>query len=238
MSTAVTDPAGQVTVPRHLGLIMDGNRRWAKEQGQSSLQGHAQGQVILHDAVIHAVKAGVTYVSAYAFSTENWNRSNTEVTYLMQQFIKALHTYLAEFKQHSIKLVVIGSRTGLSRAVVSAIDRAEKATAQGTKATVAICFNYGGHQEIVDAVHSILNHTPVPKAITPDMITQHLYQPELPPLDLIIRTSGEERISNFMLWRSAYSELMFRPEYWPDFTPAVLDECLVEYTKRQRRFGG
>lgn len=225
-------------IPRHVGFIMDGNRRWARERGLTSLEGHAAGQTVLHDAVYHAVECGVKYITAYAFSTENWSRSPAEVGYLMKQIVRALKQHYQEFKDNGIRFIVVGSRERLSKVVLTTIDKVEQGTARGTRATLAICFNYSGHTEIADAVRSILEQQISPADVTPKLVEAHLYHPEVPPVDLVIRTSGEQRVSNFMLWRTAYSEFIFRPEYWPDFTPRVLDECLLEYSKRQRRFGG
>lgn len=225
-------------IPQHIGFIMDGNRRWAKARGLPTLEGHAAGQAVLHDVTKYAVEKGVKYVSAYAFSTENWNRSKAEVYYLMAQVSRALKQYMQEFLDNDIRIVIIGSRDGLSSSVIKSIDMAEAKTAHCTRATAAICFNYGGHQEIVDATKKLIEKGVPAADLTADQFAAQLYQPDLPPIDLIIRTSGEQRLSNFMLWRAAYSELIFRDEPWPDFTVESLDECLLEYSQRQRRFGG
>jgi len=217
---------------------MDGNRRWAKARGLPTLEGHAAGQLVLHDVTKYAVEHGVKYISAYAFSTENWNRSKAEVTYLMKQVSKALHQYIQEFLDNDIRIVIVGSREGLPKSTVKSIDDAENMTAHCKRATAAICFNYGGHQEIVDATKRIIQKGISATELTSELFAAELYQSDLPPVDLIIRTSGEKRLSNFMLWRAAYSELIFRDEPWPDFTIESLDECLLEYSQRQRRFGG
>ncbi len=224
--------------PLHVGFIMDGNRRWAREHNLPVVQGHIKGQDVLHDTVFHAAQRGVRYVSAYAFSTENWTRGETEVNHLMQQFAKALLMYLDELVENGVRLIIVGSRDKLSKSLVRSIEEAEDRTAGGTRCTLAACINYGGYSEIVDAMKMIVAEGYAAESITPELIAQHLYHPELPPIDLIIRTGGEKRLSNFMLWRASYSELMFRDEYWPDFTVDALDECLVEYSKRKRRFGG
>lgn len=225
-------------VPVHVGFIMDGNRRWARERGLPVVQGHVKGQDVLHDIVFGAAKRGVRYISAYAFSTENWTRGEAEVGHLMQQFAKALLVYLDELIENGVRLVIVGSRDRLSKSLVRSIEEAERRTAGGERCTLAACINYGGYDEITDAVKGIVAAQYDADDITPDLIASHLYYPELPPLDLIIRTSGEQRLSNFMLWRAAYSEFIFRDEYWPDFTVDALDECLIEYSKRKRRFGG
>lgn len=225
-------------VPVHLGFIMDGNRRWAKQNGKPTLEGHFAGQKVLRDAVYHAVEKGVSYVSAYAFSNENWTRPEEEVNYLMKQVVKAFATYSSELVERGIRTVILGNRERLPRSVLKSIEEIERKTAGGTRATFAVCFNYGGQVEITDAVKAIIGQGTIPSEVTPELITKNLYHPELPPLDLIVRTSGEERLSGFMLWRAAYSEFIFRKEYWPDFTVDALDECLLEYSERQRRFGG
>ena len=228
----------EVTIPNHLGLILDGNRRWAVKRGLQPLQGHAEGEKVLHDIVSHAINRGVKYVSAYAFSTENWSRSKNEVNYLVTQITKAISHYADELIGNDIRTIILGSRERLPKAAIKSIEDIERRTAHGRRATFAICINYGGQLEIAHAVQKIMEEGISPEDVTTECIAEHLYHPDLPPLDLIIRTSGEQRISNFMLWRAAYSELIFRKEYWPDFTVDSLDECLVEYSKRQRRFGG
>lgn len=226
------------TLPTHVGFIMDGNRRWAKQNGKPTFEGHFAAQKVLRDTVYHAVEKGVAYVSVYAFSNENWSRSQEEITYLMEQVAKALAAFSGELVEKGIRTVVLGRRERLSKSVLKSIDEIEQKTADGTLATLAICFNYGGYVEIADSLKAILAEGVDSSDITSELIAQHIYHPEIPPLDLIIRTSGEERLSGFMLWRAAYSEFIFRKEYWPDFTVDALDECLLEYSKRQRRFGG
>jgi len=227
-----------MTIPNHLGLILDGNRRWARERGLPQLKGHAEGEKVLHDIVYHAVERNIQYITAYVFSTENWSRSKREVDYLMTQFTAAIAQYADEFIENGIRTVILGSREQLPQKVVSSIEDIERRTAHGHRATFAICMNYGGQLEIAHAVRTMIEEGIAPQEVTPECIAEHLYHPDLPPVDLVIRTSGEQRISNFMLWRAAYSEFIFRNEYWPDFTVDLLDECLIEYSKRQRRFGG
>ena len=225
-------------IPNHVGFIMDGNRRWAKARGLPALKGHIAGQEALHEVIKHAVKSGIKFVSVYAFSTENWKRDDKEVGYLMKLVSKTLIRYIDEFVDNDIKIAIVGTYDGLSNEVLKAIQEAEHRTAHCKSATVAVCFNYGGHREIVDAVHALNEAGEDLSQISEERFAKYLYHPEIPPVDLVIRTSGEWRLSNFMLWRSAYSEFIFRDEMWPDFTVDSLDECLVEYSKRQRRFGG
>lgn len=224
-------------IPTHVGIILDGNRRWAKAKGMPTLRGHAKGQQTLRKVARHIFTRGVKYLSVYAFSTENWRRSEEEVKYLMRHISLALRKYLKEYMDDDVKILVLGSRDGLDAKVLSAIENAETATLHNQAATMAICLNYGGQQEIVDAARAVIEQGMAADALTPDVFAEYLYKPEVPPLDLLIRTGGEQRISNFMLWRAAYSELMFTNTYWPDFNTTELDAMLAAYATRQRRFG-
>lgn len=225
-------------LPRHIGLIMDGNRRWAKERGLPTLMGHKKGQEALREVLHEMFGRGVSFVSVYAFSTENWSRDNKEVGYLMKQVIKGLQKYIDEFHEAGVRVVFIGRRLELSDDVQEAIGAAEHKTASNTAATLAICFNYGGHAEIVDAYKKLMHDGVSEDDVSEQLIEHALYAPELPPCDLIVRTSGEQRLSNFMLWRAAYSELMFLDKNWPDMTKADVTDILEEYKRRNRRFGG
>lgn len=223
-----------VTLPQHVGIILDGNRRWAKQQGLPALEGHRRGSAVFKDIALHAFECGVHNVTAYVFSHENWERTDEEVGYLMQLVIKAVEQYLNEFEERGIKLVILGRRDGLRQKVLNAIKRAEDKTKDNTKGTLALCFNYGGRQEIVDAAQQVVD---AGNSLTPQSISSALYQPEVPDLDLVIRTSGEQRLSGFMLWRAAYAELYFSDKMWPAFTAADFDEALQAYADRERRFG-
>lgn len=226
-----------LNAPNHLGLILDGNRRWAKERGLKPFEGHRRGYLKLKTIAEAAFKRNVKYVSAFVFSTENWNRSEEEVAYLMDLLYWVATKELNKLHKKNIKVVFIGTRERLSKKILNAIDNGQRKTANNTGGTLVLCFNYGGQQEISDAISSIIKEgTPADK-ITPDLINKHMYGPDLPPLDLIIRTSGEQRLSGFMLWSAAYAELKFVLKYWPAFTVADLDETLKEYSLRQRRFG-
>jgi undecaprenyl diphosphate synthase len=229
-----TNPAA---VPRHLGLILDGNRRWAQERGLPPVEGHKQGYENLKTISDAAFSGGVEYVSAYVFSTENWNRSPAEVNYLMKLMMWIFRHELDNFMKHGIRLRLMGSKLRLGKALVKAIIEAEERTKRNDKGTLLLCLNYGGQQEIVDAMKQIVAAGTSADDITAEMIERHLYAPGVPPVDLIIRTSGEQRLSNFMLWEGAYSELMFTKTYWPDFTSDELQQMLVQYAGRQRRLG-
>lgn len=225
------------TVPRHIGIIMDGNRRWAEERGLPVKEGHTKGQENLRAISQAAFEAGVRYVSVYAFSTENWRRTEEEVGHLMLLLVRGVDKYMQEFNDAGVRIIFIGQREGLDSKVLKAIKKAEENTKNNKKGTLVICFNYGGQQEIVDATKKIAASGLPPEEITDEVITAYLYSPEIPPVDLVIRTSGEQRLSNFMLWRAAYSELYFVDEHWPDFTTSELAAALDSYGKRGRRFG-
>lgn len=225
-------------LPRHIGFIVDGNRRWAKQHGLPAYEGHLAGYNTLQDVLIETLDQGVGYASAYIFSTENWKRSQDEVKRLMGLVIKIMTSDLHVLQEKNVKLRVIGSRENVPSKVLSAIDKAEAATSQNTGGVLALCFNYGGQTEIVDAVKAMIKTGVEPGDVTPELIERHLYAPEIPACDLIVRTSGEQRLSNFMLWRSAYSELLFYEKNWPDMTKQDVTDILETYKRRGRRFGG
>lgn len=224
--------------PVHIGFILDGNRRWAKEQGLPTLQGHKKGYENLKTLAEHAFKNGVKYVSAFCFSTENWNRSKEEVGYLMNLTRSVIRRDAKKLSAEGIRIIIMGEQEGLPEDIIEDGRTLVEESKDNQKGTLIICFNYGGMHEIAAAVRKIIGKG-IPEAeVTPDLIAQNLYFPDVPPVDLLIRTSGEQRISNFMLWRAAYAELYFIKEYWPDFSIGDLDQALVEYSKRNRRFGG
>lgn len=225
-------------VPRHVGFIVDGNRRWAKTHGLPAYEGHLAGYNVLQDVLLALLDQGVQYVSLYAFSTENWKRSEDEVSRLMKLLIRIIKNDLGIFIDKNVRLRVIGSREGLSDNVVRAIEDAERRTAQLAGGEVILCFNYGGQAEIVDAVKKIVQSGVGADEITPELVAANLYAPEVPPCDIIVRTSGEQRLSGFMLWRAAYSEFMFLGKNWPDMTNSDVHDILEEYARRNRRFGG
>ena len=222
-------------VPAHVGIIVDGNRRWAKQQGLSSLEGHREGYANLSRISQAAFKRGVKFLSVYAFSTENWNRPAEEVSYLMKLIRLIFKQDINLFKQQGIRLRWVGSKHGLDTDIIKLIAQAEAETAGGQAGQLVVCFNYGGKLEVVEAVQGLVDEGV--RTVTEEQIDNHLYAPDVPPLDLIIRTSGEQRISNFMLWRAAYAELYFTNKLWPAFSEADLDAALAEYDKRERRFG-
>ena len=224
-------------LPTHLGIILDGNRRWAKAQGLPTVEGHREGAEVFREIALGVFESGVKYLSAFVFSNENWNRAEEEVGYLMKLVMKAVEKYLDTFDEAGIKIVVLGRKEGIAKSVQDAVDRTEQKTKDNTKGTLALCFNYGGEAEVVDAVKAIIDSKIPADKITPEIVQQHLYHPEIPPLDLIIRTSGEQRLSGFMLYRAAYAELYFAEDLWPDFSIKQLKSILDWYAKRERRFG-
>jgi undecaprenyl diphosphate synthase len=222
-------------IPNHLGIILDGNRRWAKNNGLPTSEGHREGFETFSDIADYALERGVKYLSIYAFSTENWARSKDEVNFLMGFMKTLIKTRIKELHKKGVRFVWFGTTEKLDEKIIAMFREAEELTAQNTSATLALCFNYGGKQEIVDAVHKI---QATGGAVTAESIESNLYGgADIPPVDFLIRTSGEHRISNFMLWRAAYSELYFTDVLWPNFSVQELDKALAEYAQRQRRFG-
>lgn len=224
-------------VPTHLGLILDGNRRWARQNGRSVAQGHRQGYYNVKTIVRAAFQQGVRYISVYAFSTENWQRSQQEVNAIMRLYILAMKREVRELHRENMRIRVIGSRLKFSAALRHAIQQAEALTKDNTRGTLLICADYGGQQEIADAAKRIVESSVAAEDITPELFSTFLYAPDVPPIDLIIRTSGEQRLSNFMLWNAAYSELLFSKKLWPDFNEDDLKAALRRYGRIQRRFG-
>ena len=224
-------------VPRHLGLILDGNRRWAKEHGVPVYEGHKAGYKTVETILQAAMDRGVEYVSVYAFSTENWNRSADEVRQLMKLFLWIFRHELQNLKNHGVRVHVLGNKLRIGKALLKAVHRAEQETKDNKRGTLLFCLDYGGQQEIVDAMKQLVADGVNANDITAEKISGQLQTNGIPPVDLIIRTSGEQRLSNFMLWNAAYSELMFTPTKWPDFSVEELNAMLDAYGERHRRFG-
>lgn len=226
-------------VPRHVGLILDGNRRWATSKGLPVIEGHRHGVDTFKKIVRRAFESGVEVLSAYIFSTENWSRTKEEVSFLMGLVIKVVERDLRQLHDDGIKILILGSRENLDKKVLTAIQKTEELTANNTKGLLCVCFNYGGHQEIIDATKRLISDGVKPEDITKTSLDERMYGgSQVPPIDLLIRTSGEQRTSGFMLWRSDYAELYFEDCMWPDFTPEKFDRALAEFNRRQRRFGG
>lgn len=227
-----------LAIPKHVGYIVDGNRRWAKMHGLPTYEGHLAGYNALKDIAFATLDAGVEYMSIYIFSTENWKRSQEEVSKLMNLILRLFTTDASIFTEKNIRLKVLGMRDGLDEKILKAMDALEDKSKNNTAGTLAICLNYGGQREIVDAVKKIVQLGIDADAINEDLIAEHLYGGEVPPVDVIVRTSGEKRLSNFMLWRAAYSEFIFLDKMWPEMTNDDVDAIIEEYTSRHRRFGG
>jgi undecaprenyl diphosphate synthase len=229
-------------VPRHIAIIMDGNGRWAADRGMPRSAGHKQGIEALRRTVKTAGDLGVEVLTIYSFSTENWKRPKTEVIFLLDLFRRFLRQDVAELHASGVKIKMIGERQGLDKPLVKMIDDAEKLTANNTDMTLIVAFNYGGRQELVQALRSVAADV-VAGRLTLDDISQDCLSGRLdtsgyPDPDLLIRTGGEMRISNFLLWQSAYTEFVFMPEYWPDFDGVLLQKAISTFQNRERRFGG
>ena len=226
------------TLPRHVGIIMDGNGRWARGRGMPRLAGHRAGVENLRRILRAAVEFGVPVLTLYAFSTENWSRPETEIRGLMRLLAEALEKEVDELHKNGVQLRHIGDLAPLSDSLKSRIKAAIDLTQHNDRLVANIAFNYGGRQEITSAVREIVSKQIAPEEITEDLIGAHLYTAGQPPVDLIIRTSGEFRISNFLLWQSAYAEYYISSLYWPDFDEDEFYKALVAFGDRDRRFGG
>ena len=225
-------------IPTHLGIIMDGNRRWARDQGLPTLEGHRKGVDNIKTIARHAFDCGVKVMTIYAWSTENWKRTKDEVDYLMDLAVKLATKEMKELGKENVRVVVLGVDDHVPPKVMRAWRDAEEETQDNTGGTIAVCFNYGGTRELVDATKSIVASGAKADDITEGVISEHLYHPEIPEIDLMIRTSGEQRISNFMLWRMRYAEMYFVDKHWPVFSTDDLDEALESFAQRNRRMGG
>lgn len=228
-------------VPRHIGVIMDGNGRWANDRGLTRTEGHRAGEYALMDTIAGAIDAGVRYLSVYTFSTENWKRSPAEVSFIMNYASDVLKRRTGQLREWGVHVRWSGRRPKLWKSVIHALEQADAATCQNDTLDLIMCVNYGGRSEIVDAARSIAEDVAAgrlsPRGITEKSFTRHLYLPDVPDVDLMIRTSGEQRISNYLLWQMAYSEMMFTQVPWPAFDREQLWDCLLEYAGRDRRFG-
>jgi undecaprenyl diphosphate synthase len=224
--------------PRHVAIIADGNRRWARERGLPVLAGHIQGIEAIRPIVRRARDAGVDTLSVYTFSTENWARPDDEVSGLFGLIDGAVRQYTDELIDEGVRVRIIGRLHEAPADVQRSIRSAEDRTSGGTRMTLNICFNYSGRAEIVDAARALVAARADPNAIDEAHFAEHLYTAGQPDVDLVIRTGGDLRTSNFLLWQAAYAELVFCEKYWPDFDEADFDEALAEYVRRDRRFGG
>ncbi len=220
---------------KHIAIIMDGNRRWAKKRNLPSMVGHKKGVEALKTTMRAFDDFGIKYLTVYAFSTENWNRKPEEVNFLMDLLAQTLKNELNEMNENNVVISFIGDTTKLSDKLQKILANAVETTKNNTGVNLQIAFNYGSRDEIVHAVKNIIDEGITD--ITEDTISEHLYTKNIPDPDLLIRTGGEMRISNYLLWQIAYSEFIVIPEFWPEFNKEKLAECVLEYKRRNRRFG-
>lgn len=228
-------------LPKHLAIIMDGNGRWAKQQGKQRIFGHEKGAKTVREIIQEVSQLGIPYLTLYAFSTENWKRPKLEVEALMHLLSRYLNKEVAIMQQNNIRLNAIGDLESLPSKVRKELHKAMEQTKDNTSTTVSLALAYGGQQELLQMTQQLAQRVQqgllTPQQITPELIQQTLYTQNIPPVDLLIRTSGECRISNFLLWQIAYAELYFTDILWPDFSPEELHKALANYQNRERRFG-
>ena len=219
-----------MSVPRFVAIITDGNGRWARQRGLPVIEGHRAGADVVKERLRDAAELGVEELTVFSFSTENWSRSEEEVSGLMRMFGERIASETPELDEEGVRMRFVGRREGVDRGLVERMEWAERETAGNARISLFVAFNYGGRAEIVDAARSF-------QGTSEEEFRSHLYAPEMHDPDLLIRTSGERRISNFLLWQTAYSELVVRDELWPDFDRAAFEASLAEYETRRRRFG-
>jgi undecaprenyl diphosphate synthase len=233
---------GEIAVPRHVAIIMDGNGRWAAARGLPRGEGHRRGVEALRRTVRAAGDLGIAYLTIFSFSAENWTRPPAEIRELMGLLRRFIRYDLADLQRNGVRVRVIGERENLDPEIRRLLDEAEELTKDNDKLVLVVAFNYGARQEIARAAQrmaaAVAAGDLAVSAVTADKLASYLDAPDLPDPDLIIRTSGEQRLSNFLLWQAAYSELVFVPTYWPDFDRATLETAITEYRRRERRFGG
>jgi len=229
-------------IPQHIGIVMDGNGRWANQRGLPRTEGHRAGEQALLDVMAGAVEMGIKYVSVYAFSTENWKRSPNEVAFLMGFSRDVLRRQRDTLNSWGVRVRWNGRKPRLWKSVIKELQDAEELTKDNDRTTLVMCVNYGGQAEITDAVQAIAEKAAKgklnPRSISEKTIGQHLRHPDVPDVDLFLRTSGEQRLSNFLLWQSAYAELVFMDVLWPDVNRKTLWDAVQTYASRDRRYGG
>ncbi len=223
-------PPFEESPPRYVAIITDGNGRWAQSRGLAVIEGHSAGADVVKERLRDSARLGVRELTVYSFSTENWTRPRQEVEGLMAMFGERIDRETPELHSEGVRMRFIGRRTGVSEALQEKMDWAEEMTSDNVRITLFVAFNYGGRAEIVDAARRFTGESE-------EDFRQGLYAPDMHDPDLLIRTSGEQRISNYLLWQCAYSELVFRDELWPDFTREAYEQSLAEYARRQRRYG-
>nr|WP_018296047.1 isoprenyl transferase [Corynebacterium lubricantis] len=230
-------------IPKHIALVMDGNGRWAENQGLKRTEGHKKGEAVLMDCVDACLALGeVKWLSAYAFSTENWRRAADEVRFLMGFSRDVLRRQRDVLHEKNVRIVWAGRRPRLWRSVIRELEIAEELTKDNTAMTLVMCVNYGGRAELVDAGRKLIKDAQEgkirPEQLNEQTMSDYLYRPDMPDVDLFLRPSGEQRTSNFLLWQSAYAEMVYQDKLFPDFTPQDMYDAVLDYAKRDRRFGG
>ncbi len=224
--------------PHHVAIIMDGNRRWAEQRGLPKLEGHKVGIETMRSMIKYFNKRQLKYLTVYGFSTENWNRPEDEVEYLLRLLKETIDNETLELHNKGVRLRHLGQLDGLSPSLQQTIKRAVELTKNNSGMTFSFAFNYGGRIEILDAVRRLIAEGITPKNIDEKLFNSYLYTADLPDVDLVIRTGGEIRLSNFLMWQTAYSEYYFTKVLWPDFDKEEVEKAILSYTQRQRRFGG
>jgi undecaprenyl diphosphate synthase len=246
ISTKIGEPLaaedGGFEAPRHVAIIMDGNGRWAAARGLPRIEGHRRGVEALRKTVRAAGELGISVLTIFSFSSENWSRPQSEIRDLLALLRRFIRNDLAELHKSNVRVRVIGEREDLPADIRGLLEEAEDLTKHNDGLMLVVAFNYGARQEIARAARRLAVEVREGRLsaddITPELLARHLDQPHLPDPDVIIRTSGEQRLSNFLLWQAAYSELVFLPIYWPDFDRTALESAIAEYRRRERRFGG
>ncbi|USX29369.1 polyprenyl diphosphate synthase [Oxalobacteraceae bacterium OTU3CINTB1] len=236
-TSSTTEVPEAPNVPRHVAIIMDGNGRWATKRFLPRVAGHVKGVEAVRTVVEACARRGVEYLTLFAFSSENWRRPEEEVSLLMRLFVTALDREVSKLHANNIRLKVVGDLSRFDAKLQGMIANAERKTANNTRMTVTVCANYGGRWDIMQAVGKMVAAHPGSGDFTEEQLAPHLAMAYAPEPDLFIRTGGEQRISNFLLWQLAYTELFFTETYWPDFTIECLDEAIASYQHRERRFG-
>ena len=225
-------------IPQHVAIIMDGNRRWAREQGLPDVAGHQAGYENMRPVIEKFAARGVSFLTFFVFSTENWKREKKEVDSIMDILLQITDNDMKALGETGVKLVHVGSKKGLNQQLLQKIEDAVERTKNNDRITVCLAFNYGGQDELVEAIQGIVESKKDSIEITKDTVEQHLYTAGIPHPDIVIRTGKERRLSNFLLWQSAYAELLFLDTYWPAFSEQDVDEAIEEFSRRTRRFGG
>jgi undecaprenyl diphosphate synthase len=231
-------PAPDTHIPRHVAIIMDGNGRWAQQRGLSRQKGHRSGAENIRRVIRAAGERGITTLTLYAFSTENWSRPRAEVSALIRLIPRFIKSELKELHENGVRLLHIGNLESLDPKIREQVEQAVELTKDNTQMTVALAFSYGGRDEIVNAARRIAAKRLRPDQIDEKLFASYLYTSEIGDPDLVIRTAGEMRLSNFLLWQSAYAEFYSTPAYWPDFDEAEIDRAIAAYAERERRYGG